>query len=105
MPTNNNILYLSYDGMTDPLGQSQVLPYLIKLSKHGYSFTLVSCEKKERYALNKNIIQQICDSNNIDWQPIFYTKTPPIISTVWDIIKLNNKVKELYLRKKFKLIH
>ena len=23
------VLYLSYDGMTDPLGQSQVLPYII----------------------------------------------------------------------------
>lgn len=26
-------LYLSYDGMTDPLGQSQVLPYIIGLQK------------------------------------------------------------------------
>jgi len=28
-------LYLSYDGMTDPLGQSQVLPYIIGLQKKG----------------------------------------------------------------------
>lgn len=40
------VLYISYDGMTDPLGQSQVLPYLVGLSKEGFQFTLVSCEKR-----------------------------------------------------------
>jgi len=40
-----NILYLSYDGMTDPLGQSQVIPYLEGLSQEGYRFTLISFEK------------------------------------------------------------
>ena len=41
-----NILYLSYDGMTDPLGQSQVLPYLAGLSKKGFRFHLISFENK-----------------------------------------------------------
>ena len=75
------VLYLSYDGMTDPLGQSQVLPYIVGLTKEGYSFTLVSCEKKERYVQHRKIIEQICNDNNIDWQPIFYTKNPPVLST------------------------
>ena len=45
-----NVLYLSYDGMTDPLGQAQVIPYLQELSsKHGHTYTLISFEKKERY--------------------------------------------------------
>ena len=46
---DKHILYLSYDGMTDPLGQSQVLPYIIGLTKAGYSFHLVSFEKPDRY--------------------------------------------------------
>ncbi len=105
MPVNNKVLYLSYDGMTDPLGQSQVLPYLIGLAKQGYQFTLISCEKKERYNQNKAIIHKICADNNIDWQPIFYMKNPPIFSTIWDIIKLNKKVKQLHHQKQFQLIH
>jgi hypothetical protein len=32
--------------MTDPLGQSQVLPYLCKLAAEGFEFTLLSFEKK-----------------------------------------------------------
>tara|TARA_R110001592_G_scaffold89458_4_gene263121 strand:- start:2493 stop:3716 length:1224 start_codon:yes stop_codon:yes gene_type:complete len=101
----SQVLYLSYDGMTDPLGQSQVLPYLIHLTKNGYQFTLVSCEKKERYQQNKTIIEKICNENNINWQPIFYTKKPPVISTIIDIIKLNRKVKQLHQQKEFQLIH
>ena len=82
--------------MTDPLGQSQVLPYIIGLTKQGYRFTLLSCEKEERYKLNKATIEKICIANNIDWQPIFYTKKPPVLSTVWDIYKLNKKAKQLH---------
>ena len=105
MKKNKNILYLSYDGMTDPLGQSQVLPYIIGLTKQGYVFTLLSCEKEERFKQNKTTIQAICKANNIDWQPIMYTKRPPVLSTVWDIYKLNKKAKELHRSKEFLLFH
>ena len=44
------VLYLSYTGMTDPLGQSQVLAYLKKLSQTGhYQFTVISFEKQEAF--------------------------------------------------------
>ena len=100
-----NILYLSYDGMTDPLGQSQVLPYIIGLTKKGYNFTLISCEKKERFHRNKTIIEDICSEHNIDWQPIMYTKSPPVLSTLWDILQINKKAKELHKVKHFSLFH
>ena len=43
-----NVLFISYDGMTDPLGGSQVIPYLRGLAAHGHSITIVSAEKPER---------------------------------------------------------
>ena len=43
------VLYISYDGMTDPLGQSQVLPYVFGLQKRGYEFHVLSFEKMDRY--------------------------------------------------------
>ena len=70
-----NILYLSYDGMTDPLGQSQVLPYLVGLSKKGFQFTLISFEKPDRYFQEKSKIEALCIEHNIDWRPLLYTKT------------------------------
>jgi len=40
-----SVLYISYNGMLDPLGQSQVIPYLRELSKAGVRFTLLSFER------------------------------------------------------------
>lgn len=91
--------------MTDPLGQSQVLPYLQELSLAGYRFTLISCEKKERYRKNKAIIENICEKFNIDWHPISYTKYPPVISTLWDIRQLKIKAFSLNKKKAFKIVH
>lgn len=99
------VLYLSYDGMTDPLGQSQVLPYLIGLSKKGYVFTLISFEKLDRFEKDKATIQKICDDSNIDWKPQFYTKKPPVLSTLKDIWKMNQLAKKTQASKPIEIIH
>jgi glycosyltransferase involved in cell wall biosynthesis len=99
------VLYLSYDGMTDPLGQSQVLPYLIGLTKKGYQFTLISFEKAERLNKGKAIIEKICHENHIDWHPLPYTKTPPILSTLKDFNSLKKKIRDLHKADPFLLVH
>ena len=100
-----HVLYLSYDGMTDPLGQSQVLPYIIGLTKAGYSFHLVSFEKPDRYNENRQTIDTICRENNIDWHPLKYTKRPPLLSTVWDVLKMRRISNELHNKYGLSLIH
>jgi glycosyltransferase involved in cell wall biosynthesis len=102
---DKNILYISYDGLTDPLGQSQILPYLVGLSKKGYNFTILSVEKRYKFTENKTIIQKICDDNNIDWQYIYYKKKPPILSSVLDIVKLKLKARKLHRQKQFNIVH
>jgi glycosyltransferase involved in cell wall biosynthesis len=100
-----NVLYLSYDGLTDPLGQSQILPYLIGLKKFNLNFTVLSFEKKINFEKNKAVIIDKCNSNNINWIPLNYTKNPPILSTIFDLIKLNYKIKSLIKRESFSIIH
>jgi len=100
-----NILYISYDGMTDPLGQSQVIPYLQGLSGLGYSYTLISFEKADRYEKNKVAIGEMLKQSNIDWQPLPYTKKPPVLSTLWDLWKLKQKAFALHRQKQFKIVH
>ena len=68
--------------MTDTLGQSQVIPYLIGLSQNGYSIALISCEKKENYVRNSAMIYELLGANNIEWHPQFYTKNPPVLSSI-----------------------
>lgn len=58
--------------MTDPLGQSQVLPYLTGLSAAGHSITLLSLEKPSRLAAHKSTIEKITSENNINWKYLEY---------------------------------
>jgi glycosyltransferase involved in cell wall biosynthesis len=96
---------MSYDGMTDPLGQSQVIPYIQGLSKAGYEFTLISFEKPERYEKNKERIGKILAESNIDWVPLSYTKQPPVLSTLYDVWRLKKKAYELHEQKNFSIVH
>ncbi len=100
-----NVLYLSYDGMTDPLGQSQVLPYLKGLSKAGYTIHLISFEKEERFAIHKAHIQSICDLNGIVWHPQRYTKKPPLFSTLKDVRKMRKLAYSLNKKYSFSIVH
>lgn len=101
----NKTLYISYDGMTDPLGQSQVIPYISGLSDAGYSITLISFEKKDRFEKNSKLITDIFAKKNITWVPLFYTKKPPILSTVWDVWRLITIATQLHCQEGFGLVH
>ncbi len=100
-----NCLYISYDGMTDPLGQSQVLPYLSGLSSKGYRIHLISAEKPDNYTALKQQIQKICEDNRITWHPVTYSKNPPVIGTILDIRKMFALAKKLHQIHDFRLVH
>jgi glycosyltransferase involved in cell wall biosynthesis len=102
-----SVLYLSYDGLTDPLGQSQVLPYILGLAQRGFRFTIVSTEKPEAYARRKELIRQLLApwGDQVDWQPIFYTKRPPVLSTLWDVWQMRRKAEQLHRQRTFQIVH
>jgi glycosyltransferase involved in cell wall biosynthesis len=97
-------LYIAYDGMTDPLGQSQVLSYLKELST-SYSFHLISFEKEEVYEKRKATIKDFIKGFDISWHPLPYHKSPPILSTIYDNYLAWNKIKELYKEHNFDIVH
>lgn len=99
------VLYLSYDGMTDPLGQSQVIPYLVGLAREGYRIHLVSFEKPERFAAGRARIAGGLASAGIEWHPLPYTRRPPVLSTVRDVVRMRRLVARLHARHRFELVH
>jgi glycosyltransferase involved in cell wall biosynthesis len=104
--TRKNILYISYDGMTDQLGQSQVIPYLKALTKKGsYNFVLVSCEKKKYFIQNRKIVEDLLKDFPITWQPQIYHKFPPVLSSVFDLWNIYRNAKKLHAKYDFKLVH
>ncbi|MDX2189508.1 MAG: glycosyltransferase [Bacteroidota bacterium] len=100
-----NVLYISYDGLCDPLGQSQILPYLIGLSEKGHKISIISYEKPSKYKINKTYIQQVVSENNITWYPHRYTRFPPIISTIFNVYFLLEKIKQLFKYQHFDIVH
>lgn len=100
-----NILFISYDGMTDPLGQSQVIPYLAGLTKSGYRFTILSCDKPSNYEANKKYVQELLSGYPINWVSIPYHKNPPVLSSIYDFRMLKRTAKRLHREKKFDMVH
>jgi len=100
------ILYLSYTGMTDPLGQSQVLSYIKELSKSKLNkFVIISFEKPGPFKQLKPIIEQICVENGIEWYPLFYTSKPPVLSTFFNVKKMKRLAVDLHQQYHFSLVH
>ncbi|MFA6031732.1 MAG: glycosyltransferase [Myxococcota bacterium] len=82
----SGILYISYDGMLEPLGQSQVLAYLERLAP-GYSIHLISFEKAEDWA-NPQLraaVEARMRAAGISWHPLRYHKAPSALATAYDI--------------------
>lgn len=99
------ILFISYDGMTDPLGQSQVIPYMQGLSQKGFQLFLLSCEKHVAFIQNEEAVKKTLEGCNIKWVPIIYTKYPPVLSTLKDIIQLRKKAKQIYQQYGIDMVH
>ena len=81
-----NVLYLSYDGMLEPLGQSQVLAYLERLAV-GRNIHLLSFEKPDDWAdagKRERIAERI-RAAGIHWHPRRYHKSPSALATAYDI--------------------
>jgi glycosyltransferase involved in cell wall biosynthesis len=99
------ILYITYDGLTDPLGQSQILPYLKGLSSGGYQFTILSFEKKDRFSREKKIIEDITREAGIEWVPLWFTSSPPFLSKFYDAVRMRAKAFQLQRAHHFDMVH
>jgi glycosyltransferase involved in cell wall biosynthesis len=90
--------------MTDPLGQSQVLPYLVGLSKIGYKITLISLEKPDKLSVNKDTIEQITKKNQINWQyELYETHKIGLIANFKNQKKLKNLANSFHQH--FDIVH
>ncbi len=80
-------LYISFDGLNDPLGQSQIIPYLekIKLSNSVKVFTMEKKILKKNYFVNKKIK---CHNTTFSYSQNKFKKLLNYINFFFFIIKL-----------------
>ena len=99
------VLYITYDGLTDPLGRSQVLPYLTGLAELGHEITILSCEKPERMHRDGARMRKLCADAGLNWHPLAYHKAPPILSSALDTAALQRTAIRLQHERPFDIVH
>lgn len=91
--------------MTDPLGQSQVVPYLVKLSEKGFKFHIVSVEKENMLLEKGDSIRSILNRAGIEWTTILYSNKIPFVSTLLTLKKVYTIAENIFKKESFDLIH
>lgn len=103
------VLFISYNGMLDPLGQTQVIPYLRELAKRGVQFTLLSFERaaafkgeglRKREELKRELTEQ-----GIEWHWLRYHQRPSVPATIYDVFAGIRKAKSLVRRNRIGMVH
>jgi hypothetical protein len=65
----------------------------------------LSCEKADAYAQYASIIEARCAKSGIRWKPIIYHQQPPVLSTVYDGLKLRAEARKLHAKYNFAIVH
>lgn len=101
----SRVLYISYDGMSDPLGQSQVLPYLRGLRERGHEIHLLSFEKPASFARAGEALKQSVKAAGIEWHPLKYHARPPVLSAVYDLQRMKRRALKLARLHSLDIVH
>ncbi len=98
------VLYLTYNGLTEPLGRRQVLPYVLGLSAKGWRYVVVSFEKPETESTDAvaRVGSQL-QAVGASWHALRYHRQPPIVSTCYDLAQ--GAVAGLRSGRRIRLIH
>lgn len=106
MPDRQAVLYISYDGMLEPLGQSQVLGYLEQLASDR-RVHLISFEKPADWAQadKRRAVETRIAAAGIVWHPLRYHKRPSVPATLFDVAHGIARAAALVARHHIGLIH
>lgn len=99
-------LYLTRNGLLEPLGQSQVIAYLRGLSRD-YQITLITFEKPEDWADSARVAdaRADCAAHGIHWLPQKFRSSPEIIAPAISMFRLVWLVRRQLRQKGIRLIH
>ncbi len=103
---NSEVLYISLDGIMEPLGYSQVLKYLEYLSKD-HKINLITFEKTDNLKKSNELSKTefVCTDNNICWYKIKYRKGFLGLGQLANILNLVFVPLTIFLKKNISLVH
>jgi glycosyltransferase involved in cell wall biosynthesis len=98
-------LFISYDGLLDPLGGSQILPYVFRLAESGYRMGVVSFEKPERYQAAGAALQEQLAARGIAWSPLRFTHGGGAFGKLRDLTAMYREVWHRARHEKVTILH
>lgn len=98
-------LYITYDGLLDPLGASQILPYLKGIAAVQRGMVVLSFEKAERTAKNHETMAAVLQMHGIQWKPLRFTTGLGIFGKGWDLAKMYFWGARLAIKHKVHAVH
>jgi glycosyltransferase involved in cell wall biosynthesis len=108
MKNNFPILYITYDGLLDPLGSSQIIPYIYGISKHTSPIHILSFEKLERFSEGKNNLKFEFISRGIIWHPLIFSKNKGYFGSIkkaWDFLRMFVFALLISIKHEIKIVH
>ncbi len=103
------VLFISYTGMLEPLGRSQVIPYLRELAGEGFEFTLLSFERESAFSeagqFTREKLKQELAESNIEWHWLRYHKKVSLIATPYDVVTGIRYASSLIKSRRIDLVH
>lgn len=83
-----DVLYVTYDGLLEPLGASQVLPYVRGLARRGFSLGILSFEKPDDLARAGAVeaLEAELAADGVAWARRRYHRRPTLPATGWDVL-------------------
>lgn len=100
------VLYISYTGILEPLGQSQVLNYLKGLAAR-HELVLISYEKPGDWSdrPRRERFERRLRAAGIDWHPLKYHQRFSLAATAYDILRGFFVGAALVRRKRIQIVH
>src|SRR3954462_13589934 len=81
-------LFVTYDGLLSPLGQSQILPYLRGLRGKGHAVTILSFERPSGASVEAQApLRAALEAEDIRWVALRYHKSPTVPATAFDVLQ------------------
>jgi glycosyltransferase involved in cell wall biosynthesis len=99
-----DVLYLTHNGITDHIGQSQIAPYCMGLAARGYRIHIVSAEKPGREEL-KARYSKLFQEHGIKWSFVTYHNRPPVLAQFHTVIQMRRLAMQVAEAEKPKLVH
>lgn len=98
-------LFITYDGLLDPLGESQIIPYLRTIAAQPRAVHVLSFEKPERDAADGNAMRVRLEAMGIGWTPLRFTRRMGKMGKAWDLLRMLISALSLQSRHRFGIVH